>query len=64
VAVRVLARGTHRGEILGVAATGKKVEFRAFDFHHLADGRIARSWHLEDFFSLLGQLGATPATAV
>lgn len=48
---------THRGEFLGVPATGRRVEFRAFDFHRLEGGRIARSWHLEDNFGLLDQLG-------
>ncbi len=61
VAVRVLARGTHEGEILGVAPTGRAVEFRAFDFHRLEQGRIVQSWHLEDFFGLLAQLD-TPST--
>ncbi|MFD5828480.1 ester cyclase [Lentzea sp. NPDC060358] len=58
VAVRVLATGTHRGEILGIAPTGRTVAFRAFDFHQIADGKIAGTWHLEDFFALRHQLGA------
>jgi uncharacterized protein (DUF1330 family)/predicted ester cyclase len=58
VAVRVLATGTHRGEILGIAPTGRTVSFRAFDFHRVVNGRIESSWHLEDFFSLRLQLGA------
>jgi predicted ester cyclase/uncharacterized protein (DUF1330 family) len=56
VAVRSTARGTHEGEILGVAPTGRRVAFRAFDFHRIEDGRIAQSWHLEDFDALLAQL--------
>ncbi len=59
VAVRSVARGTHSGEILGVPATGRQVEFRAFDFHRLEGGRIMQSWHLEDYFGLLNQLGVT-----
>ena len=62
VAVRSVSRGTHSGELLGVPATGRKVEYRAFDFHHLEGGRIVRTWHLEDFFGLLNQLGATYST--
>ncbi|GAA5049635.1 steroid delta-isomerase-like uncharacterized protein [Thermocatellispora tengchongensis] len=62
VAVRSVARGTHSGDILGVPATGREVEFRAFDFHRLEEGRIAQSWHLEDFYGLLGQFGATYTT--
>jgi steroid delta-isomerase-like uncharacterized protein len=59
VAVRSVTCGTHSAEMLGVPATGRQVEFRAFDFHHLADGRITRSWHLEDFAGLRSQLGRT-----
>lgn len=59
VAVRSVVRGTHSGEILGVPATGRQVEFRAFDFHRLVDGQISRSWHLEGYFELLEQLGVT-----
>ncbi|MFI5843088.1 ester cyclase [Catenuloplanes sp. NPDC051500] len=58
VAVRVLASGTHKGEILGIAPTGRTVAFRAFDFHRIANGKIESSWHLEDFFSLRLQLDA------
>jgi len=61
VAVRSTARGTHSGDILGVAATGRRVEFAAFDVHHLREGRIACSWHLEDYAGLLDQLQAAPA---
>jgi steroid delta-isomerase-like uncharacterized protein len=58
VAVRSVSRGTHRGEVLGIPATGKKVEFRAFDIHHLKDGKIIATWHLEDFLGVLQQLSA------
>lgn len=58
VAVRSVGRGTQSSEVLGIPATGKRAEFRAFDIHHLKDGVIVKSWHLEDFFGLVGQLGA------
>ena len=61
VAVRSVSRGRHTGEMLGIPATGRQVEFRAFDFHRLEDGQIVQSWHLEDFYDLLRQLGAAPA---
>lgn len=58
-AVRTLARGTHTAPVLGIPATGRQVEFRAFDFHRLEEGRIAQTWALADYFALLSQLGAT-----
>jgi predicted ester cyclase len=62
VAVRSVSRGTHSGELLGIRATGRAVEYRAFDFHRIEDGRITESWHLEDNLALLGQLGASFTT--
>jgi steroid delta-isomerase-like uncharacterized protein len=55
-AVRSTARGTHRGDFLGIPATGRTVEFAAFDFHHVADGKFRTSWHLEDNVGLLAQI--------
>lgn len=57
VAVRSVSRGTHTGELLGVPGTGRQVEIRAADFHRLAGGRIAQTWHLEDYFGVATQLG-------
>ncbi len=57
VAVRSISRGMHTGELLGVAGTGKAVEFRACDVHRLADDRIVRTWHLEDYFGIAQQIG-------
>lgn len=64
VAVRSVTGGVHIGELLGVAGTGNKVEFRAADFHRFEDGKIVQSWHLEDYFGIATQLGLTftPAT--
>jgi predicted ester cyclase len=60
VAVRSISRGTHSGgEFMGIAPTGRQVEYRAYDFHQLEDGRIKHSWHLEDFFTAVQQVGAT-----
>ncbi len=59
VAVRSVIRGIHSGELLGVPGTGCEVEFRAADFHRLVNGRLVRTWHLEDYFGLAVQLGLT-----
>ncbi|MET8720235.1 ester cyclase [Streptomyces misionensis] len=57
VAVRSVGRGVHVGELLGVEGTGREVEFRASDFHQVVDGRIVRTWHLEDYFGIAAQIG-------
>lgn len=58
-AVRSVSRGVHAGELLGVPGTGRRVEFRASDFHRLENGRIVKTWHLEDYFGVATQLGLT-----
>lgn len=60
VAVRAEITGTHEGELFGIAATGKKVSFRLHEFHDVKDGRIATTWHMEDWFGLFLQLGQFP----
>ncbi len=49
--------GTHRGDLLGIAPTGKPVEVHAMVRSRFRDGRIADEWELLDMQSLLEQLG-------
>jgi steroid delta-isomerase-like uncharacterized protein len=58
-AVRSTLRGTQRGEIIGIPATGKRAEIMTIDIHRVEGGQIAESWHIEDYLSLISQLGAT-----
>jgi steroid delta-isomerase-like uncharacterized protein len=51
-------RATHSGELMGVPATGRRVEFSGIDVVRVGpDGRIAEIWHVEDLASMLTQLG-------
>jgi steroid delta-isomerase-like uncharacterized protein len=59
VTVRSTLRSTHRGDLLGLPPTGRAVEFMAIDIHRIEGGRIAETWHVEDYLGLLRQLGAT-----
>jgi steroid delta-isomerase-like uncharacterized protein len=58
VTVRSTFTGTQAVDFLGVPATGKPVEFRAVDIHHIVDGKITETWHLEDLFGVTVQLAA------
>ena len=64
IGVRAEITGTHTGEILGIAPTGKFVSIPLHEFHHFRDGRITHTWHLEDWFGMLQQVGAWPPPAV
>jgi predicted ester cyclase len=63
IAVRGEITGTHEGPLFGIAATGKQVSFRLYEFHTLQKGRVATTWHMEDWFGLFLQLGQFPAQA-
>ena len=58
--VRASITGTHRGEIFGVAPTGRRVDVALHEFHHLQGGRLTHTWHLEDWFGMLTRIGAGP----
>ena len=45
VATLVTFRGTHQGELLGVAPTGQPVEWSHIDIHRVEGGRITELWH-------------------
>ena len=58
VAKRWTFRGTHTGEFLGIAPTGKKVMMRAVTIYCFADGKVTDIWWNYDAFGLMQQLGA------
>jgi predicted ester cyclase len=57
VAARWSARATHQGEYVGVAPTGKEVEFTGISVYRIEAGRIAESWTVEDDLGLMRQIG-------
>ena len=57
VAVRSTLEGTHRGEIFGIAPTGKRVRVESFDFFRIVDERIVAHWGGIAELDLLQQLG-------
>ena len=64
VTTRWTGRGTHRGELMGVAATGKQVTVTGITIDRIVDGRIVESWTNWDTLGLLQQLGVVPALAI
>jgi steroid delta-isomerase-like uncharacterized protein len=60
VAVRAQITGTHQGEFFGIPPTGKPIAIAIHEFHYLTEDRITHTWHLEDWFGMLNQVGAWP----
>jgi len=61
VATRWTAVGTHKGDLFGIAPTGKEATVTGISIDRWADGKIVESWTNWDSMGLLQQLGAMPA---
>ena len=57
---RFLMRGTHCGEFMGVAPTGRSVTMSGIDVVRVAGGKISEFWYAEQMLELMQQLGAAP----
>lgn len=50
-------RGTHRGEFMGIPATGRSVEVPLADRIRFRDGRAVEHWGVTDMMAMMEQLG-------
>ncbi len=60
VAIRLTGRGTHKGNFMGIAPTGKQASFGGMTFMHIQDGKVAERWGISDIPGLMQQLGVGP----
>ncbi|MBV8851744.1 MAG: ester cyclase [Methylobacteriaceae bacterium] len=58
IIVRGEVSGTPSGELFGAPHTGKSFKIMAIDIQTIRDGRISRTFHLENWVSALAQLRA------
>ena len=58
VVTRYTWSGTHQGEIFGVPATNKPVNWTNMVTFRIADGKISEAWQNADQLGLMQQLGA------
>jgi len=57
-------RGPHRGDLFGIAATGRRIRVGRHQHRAVVDGRIAEIWHVEDIAGLMAQIGSAAADSV
>ena len=57
VVVQLTLTGTHRGEFLGVAGTGKRLEWNAINIYRFEGGKLIETWQLSDIWGLMRQMG-------
>ena len=61
VVVRWSLRATHRRDLMGIAATGRRVEMTGAIIYRMAGGQVQEWWEHQDLLGMLQQLGALPA---
>jgi len=60
VATRWKISGTHRGELQGIAPTGKEVTITGIIITRVEGGKVVEEWEAFNQLSLMQQLGAIP----
>src|SRR5262249_21666922 len=61
VCSRTILRGTHKGTIFGIPATGKNVSMTGLTMVRIVGGRLVESWVKNDIIGLMTELGAMPS---
>jgi steroid delta-isomerase-like uncharacterized protein len=57
------ATGTHKGDLMGIAPTGRSIAVTGIGIDRISGGQIVESWANYDALGMLVQLGAIPAPA-
>ncbi|TMK24782.1 MAG: ester cyclase [Actinobacteria bacterium] len=63
VVTRISATGTHKGDLPGIPATGRRGAITGIVITRYESGKAAEAWVHFDFLGLYRQLGAIPARA-
>ena len=60
VAYRWTGRGTHQGELLGIAPSGNEVTFRGIDVLRIAGGKVVERWSEYNALEAMQRMGVIP----
>jgi steroid delta-isomerase-like uncharacterized protein len=60
VVIRWSFTGTHRDNLLGIPATGKKVKLTGITIYRIIDGKVVEERGEEDFLGVFRQIGLIP----
>ena len=58
-----IARGTHQGDLMGIAPTGRKMEMPICNVMEMRDGKVHAEREYMDMAHMMQQLGVMPAAA-
>jgi steroid delta-isomerase-like uncharacterized protein len=60
VVTRWIARGTHRGEFMGVPPSGRRIEVSGMSMDRISGGKIVENWNNWEALEMMRQIGAIP----
>ena len=60
VVTRWTFTGTHKGELMGIAPTGKQIAISVITINRIAGGKAAEGWEEVDRLGMMQQLGVVP----
>jgi predicted ester cyclase len=59
---RYSATGTHKGDFMGIVASGKHVTTSGIVISRVVNGKLQEDWECADELGLMQQLGVVPQT--
>jgi steroid delta-isomerase-like uncharacterized protein len=63
VAIAYTVTGTHKGDFLGIPATGRQIKARGVQIARFENGQIVERWGSSDQLGILQQIGIDPIAA-
>lgn len=60
VAFAYTLRGTHKGDFMGVSASGKNIKVRGMQISRFENGKMTERWGSSDELGILKQIGVNP----
>ena len=61
--VEFIGRGTHKGDLMGIAPTGRQISIPVCNVVDIRDGKIIAEREYMDMMHMMQQLGVAPAPA-
>lgn len=61
VVCRMTWSGTHQGEFMGIAPTGKRFSVEHIHIFRITDGKLSEHWAVRDDLDMIRQLGFVPS---
>jgi predicted ester cyclase len=62
VASRVSWEGTHKGEMMGIPPSNKRLNVSEIHIYRFSNGKVVERWGEWDMFGMMQQIGIIPTT--